>query len=103
MVPPVADQITAGVPVELSEYVPSAENCWVAPTTRPAEGGVTSILTRVTGTGFTVTAAVSANPSKLAMTEEVPAVDGAVYNPEAETLPVLADQFTVGDVFELSE
>jgi hypothetical protein len=89
IVPPVPDHVTA----VLVEPVTVAVNCCVAPVCREAEAGVSE-----TATGAeTVTVADAdfvGSATLVALTEYVPAVAGAAYRPDAETVPPVADQVT---------
>ena len=68
--------------VELSEKVPVAVNCWVAPTAMLGLAGVTVIDWRI-GAGVTVSIVAPVMPLRLAVMEEVP-VATAVASPVAE-------------------
>jgi hypothetical protein len=90
-VPPVADQVTA----VLLEPVTVALNCFVPPGVSEADVGLIEIATAV-GT-VTVTAADAdfvGSAALFAVTVYVPAVLGAVYRPEVDTLPPVAAQVT---------
>jgi hypothetical protein len=91
-VPPVAVQVTAVF--ELPVTV--ALNCWVAPVRIDAEVGV---IDTTTGGAVVVTATVAEEDAVVSatlvdVTVYEPAVVGAVYKPEAEIFPPLADQVT---------
>src|SRR5262245_60655411 len=92
MVPPLAAQVTAVLVVPVTVAV----NCCVAPAKIAADGGFR--LTTTTGGGvLTVTVAVTnllLSAKLVARTVNVPAVAGAVYKPEVEIVPPVADQVT---------
>jgi len=92
MVPPVADQVTDVLLLPVTD----AANCCVAPVCIEAEVGVTLTLTAGGGCG-TVTLADAdfvVSATLVAVTTYDPGVLGAVYKPEEETVPPVADQVT---------
>ena len=95
-VPPLALHVTEVFEVPVTEAV----NCCVPPACNDAEVG--EIVTATTDCAVAVTCAEAdfvESAVLVAVTVYVPAVFGAVYNPEAETVPALALHVTA--VFEI--
>ena len=89
--PPVADHVTD----VLDEPATEAVNCCVPPVTRVAEVGVIETDTDVAALTVTVAEAdLLVSAALVAFTVYVPAVLGAVYRPELDTVPPVADQVT---------
>jgi len=89
-VPPVADHVTAVFVVPVTVAV----NCCDAPVCRVPEVGLIEITT---GGAVTVTLAEAVfvvSATLVACTVYVPALVGAVYSPELETVPPVADHVT---------
>jgi hypothetical protein len=96
IVPPVAAQVTDGVVVDPSDQVPVTLNCRVPPVWSDALEGERSRTVSVGAEALIVTADVSAFEPADAMTRKVPAAVPAVYMPDGEMVPPVADQVTAG-------
>jgi hypothetical protein len=88
-VPPVADHVTE----VLLEPVTVAVNCCAAPVINDAEVGLIEIATG-TATVTVADADFELSATLVAVTVYVPALPGAVYRPEIEIVPAVADQVT---------